>query len=230
MSYIAILLIIISAFVHAGWNLVSKKANPTPSFILLANIAGSTLLLPIFLLCYPVLFRFSVQVWILLFFTGFFMAAYHAALTGAYRRGDMSIAYPLARSSPIIVVAVVTFILGEGKYVSSLCIIGIILIVFGCFILLLKNRKDFSIKNYLNLTCILALLAAFGTAGYSIIDDHALGILRSSISGRDIIILTLLYAFMENISVFIWLMFFILSSKKNVKGLFMLRSTVREVQ
>ena len=219
MSFIAILLIVISAFVHAGWNLVSKKENPTASFILLASLTGAIFLFPIFILYYTVLFSFPVQVWLLLFFTGFFMAGYHASLAGAYRRGDMSVAYPLARSSPIIVVAVVSFMLGEGKYVSDLCILGIVLIMIGCFILPLKSYKNFSIKNYLNLTCILALLAAFGTAGYSIIDDNALGILRNSITGKNIIILTLLYAFMENLSVITWLMFFILFSKKEHKRL-----------
>ena len=217
MSYVAILLIVFSAFIHAGWNLVSKKENPTTSFILLANLTGTILLLPIFILYYPVLFLFPTQVWGLLFFAGFFMAGYHAFLVGAYRRGDMSVAYPLARSSPIIVVAVVTFILGEGKYVSFLCVLGIILIVFGCFILPLKSRNDFSVKNYLNMTCVLALLAAFGTAGYSIIDDNALGILRSSINGRNIVIVTLLYAFMENLFVFIWLLFFIVGSREEQK-------------
>ena len=40
-------------------------------------------------------------------------------LAAAYRSGDMSLAYPLARSSPVIVVAVVTMLLGRGDQVLA---------------------------------------------------------------------------------------------------------------
>ena len=219
MSLTAIFLVIISAFVHAGWNLVCKKGNPTASFVLLANLTGTFFLLPIFILNFKVLFVFPLEIWIMLLCTGFFMAVYHVALAGAYRKGDMSVAYPLARSSPIIVVAVVTLFLGEGKYISGSCILGIFLIVIGCFILPLKDFKNFHPKNYLSLTCFLALIAAFGTAGYSIIDDSALEILRTSINCVDIVFLTLLYAFLENICVFGWLLLLIFSSKTERKRL-----------
>ena len=220
MPLIAITLVILSALIHAGWNFVSKRETPTTSFIMLANLTGVVVLFPVFVFHYSILYNFPAYIWLLAFFTGFFMASYHTSLAGAYRNGDMSVAYPLARSSPIIVVIVVTFLLGEGKSVSNLCILGIVLILLGCFILPLKNRNEFSIKHYLNWTCLLALLAAFGTAGYSIIDDTALEILKNTLVREDIVAITLLYAFIENISLFLWFSCFVLFSKKEHERFF----------
>ena len=135
MAVTAIILVVISAVLHAGWNLLSKYRHPTASFFLLANLAGAVLLLPVLILSADVLDCFvSGRVGLLLLATGFFMALYWAALAGAYRAGDMSVAYPLARSSPVIVVTAVTLILGRGDQVSGQCTIGIVLVVAGCFL------------------------------------------------------------------------------------------------
>ena len=72
----------------------------------------------------------------------------------------------------------------------------------------------------------LALAAAVGTAGYSIIDDEALGILRNS-SGVSIgnIQLTLLYACLEAVTTVLWLAIFAFSSGQRRKQL---RETFRD--
>ncbi|HJO92066.1 MAG TPA: EamA family transporter [Victivallales bacterium] len=215
MSVTAILLIILSAFVHAGWNLLSKKTTPSTSFFYLCNVVGCIVLLPIFILYWKSLFLFPVEVWILLIFTGISMSVYYIALATAYRHGDLSIAYPIARSSPIIVVAIVTFILAQGHTITFLCVIGILLITAGCFILPMKNFSDIKLKNYLNITCLFALISAFGTAGYSIIDDNSLSILTHTNTIRlSVVQITLLYSFFECIFIFSWLSIFILFYKK----------------
>jgi uncharacterized membrane protein len=145
--------------------------------------------------------------------TGFFMALYYAALAGAYRAGDMSVAYPIARSSPVIVVTVVTLILGRGDQISALCTTGILLVVGGCFLIPLKRFRDLHVKNYLNPICGLALVAAVGTSGYSILDDEALRQLRT---GAQLTIgntrLTLLYACLEAVAASVWLSIFVVCS------------------
>lgn len=211
MSLIAISLIILSAFMHAGWNLFSKRQHPSAAFFLIASIAGGALLAPALILYHDtVVHHIPARVWVLLLSTGFFMALYYVSLAGAYRSGDISVAYPLARSSPVIVVTIVTLILGRGDQVSSLCVSGIVLVVAGCFLIPLQRFGDLRLKHYLNRTCAMALLAAVGTSGYSILDDEALRLLRTdmhvTIGDTQI---TLVYACLEALSASLWLALFI---------------------
>jgi len=207
MTSTAVILIILSALLHAGWNLLSKRRHPTASFFLLANSVGSLLLAPVLILYGEFLHAFSTRIWMLLIATGFFQALYYASLAGAYRFGNLSVAYPLARSSPVIVVTIVTLLLGRGDQVTAQCIAGILLVVAGCFLIPMRHFSDFRLANYLNPTCGLALLAAVGTTGYSIIDDEALRLLRTS---TELTIgntpLTLLYACLEAFTSSLWLL------------------------
>jgi drug/metabolite transporter (DMT)-like permease len=144
-------------------------------------------------------------VWIFAVMSGFFLAAYMIALAGAYRTGDMSIAYPLARSLPVIFVFVLTIILGTGHNLAVWAILGMILVVVGCITLPMKSWRDFHILNYKNLCCLLAVLAAFGISGYTITDNEALRHLRElpevPFGPLDA---TLVYIVLEGVSCSIW--------------------------
>ena len=212
MSLVAIILVVLSAFMHAGWNLLSKRQNPSAAFFLVASIAGALLFTPTLVLYWDtVAHDIPPRVWTLILITGFFMALYYVSLAGAYRAGDMSVAYPLARSSPVIVVMVVTLILGRGEQISTVCVTGIILVVGGCFLIPLKRFSELRLRNYLNPICILALLAAVGTSGYSIVDDEALRLLRTdaqvTIGNTQ---LTLLYACLEALAASFMLSLFVM--------------------
>lgn len=215
MSLLAIFLIILSAFIHAGWNLLSKSQTPSASFFFIACLSGVLLLSPALVLYFNTIPQIPLQIFGLLITTGIFQALYYTSLAGAYRNGDMSVAYPIARSTPIIVVFVVTLILGRSHQVSNICILGIILVVAGCFIIPLKKFTDFHFRNYLNLTCGFALLAAIGASGYSIIDDEALHQLRAnehiSIGNTE---MTLLYFFFGTLTSSLCLFLFIIPRKK----------------
>jgi len=195
-----------AAVTHAIWNLLSKQARPSASFFLVSSVFGCLLLLPVALYNHVAYAGFPARVWASIVATGFFLAGYYVALSAAYRSGDMSVAYPLARSSPVIVVTVATLVLGQGDQVSLQCIVGIGFVVIGCFLLPMKRFTEFRIANYLNATCLFALLAALGSAGYSMVDDAALRCLRQT-QGLDYsnTTLTLLYAFAEAVSALAWL-------------------------
>ncbi len=210
MSPIAIILLIVSAVTHAGWNLLTKRQHPSTSFFLVANTVGVVVLLPFLIIYRNILFQFPLEVWVLLVITGFAMAVYFGFLAAAYRSGDMSIAYPLVRSSPIIVVTVVTLVLGRTDQVSIQCVLGIVLVVGGCFLIPMRHFADIRLRNYLNKTCMLALVAAFGTAGYSMADDEALRELRNAFGNRiNIVSITLIYACLEGLSASLWLAIFV---------------------
>ncbi|GEM_PF-1218561 len=73
----ALVLIVLSTFVHSGWNFIGKHRNPAPAFMLLASILGTTCLLPALLIYGHLSSGFPPVVWMLLAVTGFFQAVYY---------------------------------------------------------------------------------------------------------------------------------------------------------
>jgi len=202
----AVVLILISAFTHVGWNLLGKREQPSAAFFLLANTFGFLCLLPTLVLFGSAIPAFPASVWLLLAATGFVQALYMLGLANAYRRGDLSIVYPIARSSPIIVVIIVTLFFNRSDQVSAQCICGIVLVLVGMFALPMKSFGDFRVGNYLNLSVFFALSAAFATAGYTIIDDEALRRLREpSALPIGAWQAAMLYAFFEGLTTSLWL-------------------------
>jgi drug/metabolite transporter (DMT)-like permease len=224
MTLTATILLIVSAFTHAGWNFISKKEYPSQAFYLVSNTFGVICVLPILLFYWSRIPMISVPVWLFMVASGFFLAAYLATLAGAYRAGDISIAYPLIRSLPVIFVFIATIILGKGHQVSGLLIAGIILIAAGCLVLPMKSFGDFHPGAYRSLCCFLALLSALAVAGYTIVDDEALRQLRQ-ISGMPFSPIegTLVYMVLEGISCSTWQGIFVLCNtreRNNIRAVF----------
>ncbi len=215
MTLTAVVLILISACTHVGWNLVGKRNHPSAAFFVLASGLGLLWLAPSLLLFGRALPHFPLQVWGWLIATGFFQALYYGALAGAYRTGDMSIAYPLARSTPVVLVTVFNLLLGRSGQVGVLALGGILLIVLGGLLLPLRRLSDVNRTTYLQPSTLLALLAALGTTGYSLIDDHALRVLRAApglpVDGAAA---TVLFAFWEAVTSCLWLALFVLASAR----------------
>ncbi|MBW2412449.1 MAG: hypothetical protein JRF72_21830, partial [Deltaproteobacteria bacterium] len=70
------------------------KEHPTAAFFLVANTIGVIWVLPILLFYRSHILWVPGSIWIFIVRSGFFLAAYMAALAGADRTGDISIAYP----------------------------------------------------------------------------------------------------------------------------------------
>lgn len=198
MTIPAIVLVLMSTFMHAGWNLLSKRQNPSGAFFLIASLAAGLCLLPLVFLYDRALPLIPASVWVLLVVTGLCQTVYYVGLAGAYRHGDMSVAYPLARALPAILVACTSLLLGLGKPPSGWGLVGIGAVGGGCLILPLVRFRDIKLANYWNPCCALALLAACGTSGYTLVDNEALHQLRAmSISGLNSIQITWLFMALE---------------------------------
>ena len=215
MTVTAVILLIISAFTHAGWNFISKKEHPTQAFYLVANTIGVICVLPLLLYYANFIHLVPPSVWVIVVISGFFLAAYLEALAGAYRAGDISIAYPLARSLPVIFVFLLTIILGNSQTPGGLFFVGIMLIVSGCIVLPLEAFVSFNFSNYMNLCCLLAVLAAVGIAGYTVSDDLALRYLRE-LPGQPMnpVEGTLVYMVLEGISCSLWQCLFVVVNRR----------------
>jgi uncharacterized membrane protein len=214
MTTTAIILILISAFAHTGWNMIGKSRAPTPEFLLLANTLGCLSLTPVLFKYGHVLGLFPTSVWLLLIVTGGFQALYYTGVAKAYSCGDMSIIYPVMRSAPVLFVLAVNLVIGKISEVSAISIMGIGLIVFGGFLLPLEPGRKWDWKRFVQRSTLLAIMAAVGTCGYSMIDDRALRILGTMIGHADRTGGTLVYGLMEGISASFWLAICVFASAK----------------
>lgn len=178
MSVIAAVLIVTSAFMHAGWNYVSKRQNPSLAYFFVTAVSATLLISPILIFRRQVLPLIPFSVWVLVIGTGLSQMIYFIGLAGAYRRGDLSLAYPLARALPVLLVAAISFLLGNGSAISQISLFGMVLITAGCIILPLPHFKKVRLRDYVDVVYLIALLAAVGTTGYTMLDDQALRQLR----------------------------------------------------
>ena len=206
MTLPAVILLIFSAGLHATWNLVSKRESPSVAFMLVMVFLGSLCLLPVLFWSHGLPPAFSGLIWVYLALTGASQALYYVGLAGAYRHGDLSVTYPLARATPVLFVALLTWLLGRGAPLSGLAILGMLLVVGGCLTIPVRRFSEFRWRNYWNLACLMALLAACGTAGYSLLDSQALALLRSAAGETSgISVLPVVYSLLEGLSTSLWL-------------------------
>jgi drug/metabolite transporter (DMT)-like permease len=214
MSSLAIGLLFVSALIHVGWNLIGKREHSSPAFLLVANTLGFLCLLPAVIVYWEAIGAFPRAVWGWLILTGLFQALYYAALASAYRTGELSLVYPLARSGAVVFVVFLNELLGRGGQLSGLALAGMTLIVLGAFLLPLQKLRDVQPAHYFAPATLLALLAAMGTAGYSIVDDWALRTLRGApglTAGP--LASTLVYSFFEGVTSSIWLGVLVVGSR-----------------
>ena len=206
MTYLSVMVLLTSAAIHVGWNLLGKRQHPSAAFMLVANTLGFLCLAPVLIVKGQVLAAFSPRVWLWLVATGLFQALYYAALAGAYRSGELSVVYPLARSGAVVYVVLLNALLGRGGQVTGRALGGMALIVLGGFLLPLQRFGEVRLARYLEPATALALLAALGTAGYSVVDDEALRILRQApdLPGGPLVA-TAAYSFFEGLASSVWL-------------------------
>lgn len=222
MTYQAAILLLVAAAFHAAWNFSGKRQRVTPAAFLLANTIGVfALFLPI--LIYPParqifqIGEFPASIWSWVILTGIFQALYYLGLAGAYRMGDLSMAYPLLRAIPVVLVLLANIPLGRVEQISFAAGIGMILVAAGAAILPLQRFSEWNLRRWFIPAVGWAMFAAFNTAGYSLVDDHALRILRASSDSA--VGVTLVYAFWEGLAASIWLSLILLLTRNGRSSL-----------
>jgi drug/metabolite transporter (DMT)-like permease len=174
MSTTAIVLLTIAAVMHVAWNLGGRVAGPTPRFFRIVTGYTTLALAPLMLYGIPIFHAIRPDIWLFILVSGFFQCIYFSGLSGAYFAGHLSVAYPLARTWPALIIVFVSFLRGNGDLISSTVVAGIVLILIGSTALPIGKLSELRLKTYANRSCAFALLAAVGTAGYTIIDDAGL--------------------------------------------------------
>jgi drug/metabolite transporter (DMT)-like permease len=114
------------------------------------------------------------------------------------------VVYPLARTWPALIVVIVSFSLGRGDAITWMVVLGILLILAGSTALPLGGLRELRISTYANASCAYALLAAVGTAGYTLVDDAGLRKVTSALELPDWQIVCMWLGY-ESLATVIWL-------------------------
>ncbi len=131
MDSIALACVLVSAFMHATWNILLKTAGDPLRTATVGMIAASVLVVPAvaagwMVLGQPVIPASGLAIG---FTSGLVEIAYFVFLAAAYRRGDLSIVSPLARgSAPLLIVVVGIVLLGERLSAGAALGVGLLLI------------------------------------------------------------------------------------------------------
>ena len=197
MTSTAIILILFSTLLHAGWNMYSRKFRATSSSFAIGGLAIWILLLPFYLYFIALMPDVKVENFFLVALSSLFQASYFYGVVNAYKYGNLSLSYPLLRSIPILMVLVYVFVLGDINTISNYAIISSLLIVLGCILLPMRHLRDFKLKNYANKMFVFVLVAALGTAGYSIIDSLGVKLLAENSPNSNIIMVSLNYIYLQ---------------------------------
>ena len=169
MTAVALALVVFSAFIHASWNFVLKKSGGGTGLVTCASLTSLLIYAPIVLgATWYVGYDFKPMHLALMFASGMIHTFYFLLLDRAYRSGgDLSIVYPLARSTgPLITIVVAVMLLGERP--GPTAIAGAILI--GASALLLTGNPFAWHKSEARHAVGFALLTGCVIAGYTIFD------------------------------------------------------------
>ncbi|MBR2373485.1 MAG: hypothetical protein IKA87_04570 [Lentisphaeria bacterium] len=180
MTFFAFILIVFSAGLHASWNLIAKRSAMTVSFYAVICMTAASMWIhtqfwtPVYVPGLPKLFFVYVICSVIS------DLCYCLGLVRAYRTMEMSTAYPMMRSLPLLLTAAVTSLVGWGAPLTPLALLGMAVVFVGCIIMPMKDFSSFNWRNYVDSKMFFVFLVACGTTGYTIFDSQAQSVLRGA--------------------------------------------------
>lgn len=168
----SLFLVIASALLHPLWNMLLKKSDD--KLIFYTNIHLIFTALFFFVLFWYPLGQIHGRIWFLIFLSATTHFFYQVFLCKAYDAGDLSLTYPVIRSSSVFILILAFVFLREVPTVPAVA--GIFLIIAGAC-LANQERVHFSLhvilKRSANKAMFFAVLTALFSALYSIVDKKA---------------------------------------------------------
>lgn len=144
-----LLAVLVGAFLHASWNALVKSSTDKSLDTALIHVLCSLYALPV---CWCVGLP-DPQVWPYIGTSLLVHVAYYFALAGAYRHGDLGLAYPLMRGTAPVLVALTSFVV-LGEVLTPLAWVGVLGVSAGLLCLgvggaMLRQKKAlaFALSN-----------------------------------------------------------------------------------
>jgi len=168
---LAFLLIILSAVLHALWNFLTKRVSGNLGIVYLGIICACLILLPFVLLLptsyipVPSAFRFIIA-------TGVIHALYFFSLSRAYKYGNISTVYPVARGFGVVGTAILAVVLLHEQ-ISAAGVSGIASVCAGVLLIGTSSGRQSGHRTGL----LFALFVGATMIGYSIVDKMAVALI-----------------------------------------------------
>jgi drug/metabolite transporter (DMT)-like permease len=171
MNIVFVLIIILSAFIHALWNFFAKQSKDKLTFLWLAKIFQALIYLPVIIILIRQS-RIPAYGWYTIIGSGITHIFYWFFLAKAYSNEDLSLVYPISRSAPALVLIFAVIFLKER--VSWAGIIGIGIVLIGVYIISTNSFHSGKIvkplHKFSNKGIIFSLLTLLTVTVYSLID------------------------------------------------------------
>ena len=138
MSFVSLLLVLLSALAHSSWNILLKQSDDKETFVWWLLVTASFLLSP---LGAVLIFQTNIdqQGWWLVLTTIILHIFYFLFLGRSYIHGDLSLVYPVARGiGPMLTPFLAVVILHERIHI--LAITGALTIVLGIYLMFWWNN------------------------------------------------------------------------------------------
>jgi drug/metabolite transporter (DMT)-like permease len=181
---VALVLVIIAAVLHAGWNVLLKTSGDPLRTAVRLQAIGTAVLVPIAVVAWiangrPPLEPAGVA---LALGSGVLEAIYFLCLSAAYSRGDLSLVYPLARgSAPLLSILIGIGLLGERLGLPAAA--GVACLVTG-ILLVARPWRAFRVAGREHRGAIgFALATGASIAAYSAVDRLGVRILEPWLYG-----------------------------------------------
>jgi uncharacterized membrane protein len=176
MDSMVIGMVLLSAFMHALRNFFNKKALDKQIFMWWFEVFGLLFFTPVFFFAGDVQSALSSlsPLWILI--SGAVHFIYWFFLTKSLDKGDLSLVYPIMRSSPALVLIFSLALLGET--ISLLGVTGILLVAVGVYTIHMQHMGFQALAQPLrsiirDRAVQFAFLTLLSVATYSIVDKIA---------------------------------------------------------
>ena len=166
-------LILFSAILHAGWNLIIKSFTNSLSAMGIKTLLQSIIFIPfVFFVPLP-----TGITWFFIIVSIVIHNYYFITLGISYNKGDLSYVYPISRGCSPIFITIFSLLLLQDK----VSLAGWIGILIACFGLILLTFND--IKNKINLDVLkLALIISFTICLYTLCDAAGVRSVNNSFS------------------------------------------------
>lgn len=182
MSWTALLLVVCAAFIHAGWNLLSKRAAMAGAHFVFAYSF------------FAILFYFPITLWVVftqgnmpwtsetitcLVLSALLHMCYSLSLQKGYQVADLSVVYPIARGTGPMLSSIGAFIL-LGEPVRPLGVLGILLVVMGILLIATQGR----LRRFFSPAALTGVRWGMQTgiliAAYTVVDAYGVKVLLIS--------------------------------------------------